>query len=79
METFKKVLESSDPEYQETFREHVILSGGGSAMPGLAEWLQTELSKDVGDVNVTRISDNLYGVARGALKLSQMLPRDHYE
>lgn len=68
-ETMLELLSRVDPEYQEKVRNNIILSGGSSLIPGLADSLQERLS-DVGGGRVRRVEDPVFAGSNGGLALA---------
>ncbi len=73
----KKTVAGADPEYQDTFRQNIILSGGGSLIEGIAERLAAEIA-DIGNVAVRCVEDPIDKVAVGAVALAQDMPEDMF-
>ena len=65
----KRIVAGADPEYQETLRNNIILSGGGSLIEGIADRVAKEIA-DIGSVTVSCVDDPIHSVAIGALKLA---------
>ena len=65
----KRIVAGADPEYQETLRNNIILSGGGSLIDGIADRIAKEIA-DIGSVTVSCVDDPIHSVAIGALKLA---------
>ena len=68
-ETALDLLARVEPEYQERVRNNVVLAGGGSQIPGLAEALEHTLA-DVGGGKVRAVEDPLFAGANGSLALA---------
>lgn len=68
-ETMLDLLAHVEPEYQERVRNNVVLAGGGSQIPGLAEALARTLA-DVGGGKVRAVEDPLFAGANGGLALA---------
>jgi rod shape-determining protein MreB len=68
-ETMLDLLSHVEPEYQEKVRNNIIISGGSSLIPGLAENLQEQLS-EVGGGRVRRVEDPVFAGANGGLVLA---------
>ena len=73
----KGIVAGADPEYQNMYRDNIIISGGGSLIDGLADRIADELA-DIGDVRVWCADDPMVRVADGALKLALQMPDDQY-
>jgi rod shape-determining protein MreB len=68
-ETMIELIARVDPEFQERVRNHIILAGGGSQIPGLAASLEHLLS-DVGGGKVRVVDDPVFAGANGSLALA---------
>jgi rod shape-determining protein MreB and related proteins len=68
-ETMLDLLARVDPEYQERVRNNVVLAGGGSQIPGLADALQRVLL-DVGGGKVRVVEDPVFAGSNGSLALA---------
>jgi rod shape-determining protein MreB len=68
-ETMLELLSRVEPEYQEKVRNNLILSGGSSLIPGLAESLQERLH-EVGGGRVRRVEDPVFAGSNGGLALA---------
>jgi len=68
-ETMLDLLARVDPEYQERVRNNVVLAGGGSQIPGLAEALGRVLM-DVGGGKVRVVEDPVFAGSSGSLALA---------
>jgi rod shape-determining protein MreB len=68
-ETMLDLLSRVEPEFQEKVRHNIILAGGSSLIPGLAEHLQTRLA-DVGGGRVRRVEDPVFAGSNGGLALA---------
>jgi rod shape-determining protein MreB len=68
-ETMLELLSRVEPEYQEKVRNNIILSGGSSLIPGLAETLQERLN-EVGGGRVRRVEDPVFAGSNGGLALA---------
>jgi rod shape-determining protein MreB len=69
-ETMRDLLARVDPEFQEPVRNHVILSGCTSLIPGLDQALAKELDQ-VGGGKVTRVKDPVFAGSDGGLSLAE--------
>ncbi|MDF1614239.1 rod shape-determining protein [Desulfurivibrio dismutans] len=72
-EQLAALLQSFDPEDQETVLEHIYLTGGGSRIRGLASKIGEALS-EYGSVSVSCVEEPEYAGALGALQLATELP-----
>ena len=72
----KRNVAGADPEYQQTLRNNIILSGGGSLIEGIADRLAAKLLTSV--MSVSGVEDPINSVAAGALKLASEMPDDMY-
>jgi len=68
-ETMIDLLAAVDPEYQETVRQNVILSGRGSRIRGLAKELEKALA-DLGGGKVRLVDDPVFAGALGGLSIA---------
>ncbi len=68
-ETMLDLLAKVEPEYQERVRNNVVLAGGGSQVPGLADALQRVLM-DVGGGKVRAVEDPIFAGSNGSLALA---------
>jgi rod shape-determining protein MreB len=68
-ETMLDLLSRVEPEYQESVRNNVILAGGSSLIPGLAESLQSRLA-DLGGGRVRTVEDPVFAGSNGGLALA---------
>jgi rod shape-determining protein MreB len=78
VETTTEMIARFDPEFQMKIKNNIVLSGGGSLIRGIAEYLQDAL-KEYGTCKVTRVADPLFAGADGALKLAQDMPPKYWE
>jgi rod shape-determining protein MreB len=69
-EAMRDLLARVDPEFQEPVRNHVILSGCTSLIPGLDQALAKELDQ-VGGGKVTRVKDPVFAGSDGGLSLAE--------
>ena len=75
VENVKKLISSSNPEYQDAFRRNMILAGGGSGISGLGAMIERKLS-DLGDVSVHVVDDPVRLGAMGGLRLAMEVPEE---
>jgi rod shape-determining protein MreB len=68
-ETLIDLLAKVDPEFQADVRRSVILAGGGSQIPGLAERLERVLG-EVGGGKVRAVDDPVFAGSNGSLALA---------
>ena len=78
VENVKKLVASSNPEYQDSFRRNMILAGGGSGISGLGAMIERKLS-DLGDVNVHVVDDPVRLGAMGGLRLAMEVPEEMWK
>jgi len=78
LETTTQMIAKFDPEYQAKIRNNVILSGGGSQIRGLREYVEEEL-KEFGPARVTAVDDPLFAGVKGALALAKDMPKEYWE
>jgi rod shape-determining protein MreB len=77
-ETMIDLLAAVDPEYQETVRQNVILSGRGSRIRGLARELEKALV-DLGGGKVRMVDDPVFAGALGGLAIAQDADESDWE
>jgi rod shape-determining protein MreB len=68
-ETMIDLLAAVEPEYQETVRQNVILSGRGSRIRGLAGELEKALG-ELGGGKVRLVEDPVFAGAAGGLSIA---------
>jgi rod shape-determining protein MreB len=68
-ETMLDLIARVDPEYQERVRNNVVLAGGGSQIPGLAQALEHALM-EVGGGKVRAVEDPIFAGSNGSLALA---------
>ena len=78
VENVKKLISSSNPEYQAAFRRNMILAGGGSGISGLGAMIERKLS-DLGDVSVHVVDDPVRLGAMGGLRLAMEVPEEMWK
>ena len=78
VENVKKLISSSNPEYQDAFRRNMILAGGGSGISGLGAMIERKLS-DLGDVSVHVVDDPVRLGAMGGLRLAMEVPAEMWK
>jgi len=78
VENVKKLIASSNPEYQDAFRRNMILAGGGSGISGLGAMIERKLS-DLGDVSVHVVDDPVRLGAMGGLRLAMEVPEEMWK
>ena len=77
-ETMLSLIISVESEYQEKVRHNIILSGGSSAIPGLADSLTRSLDPFGGGA-IKVAPDAIYVGADGGLSLAQDAPKSDWE
>jgi rod shape-determining protein MreB len=77
-ETMIDLIAGVEAEFQEKVRHNIILAGGSSAIPGLADGLQKSL-KDYGGGALTVADDPIFIGANGALDLAKDAPKSDWE
>ena len=75
VENVKNLIASSNPEYHDAFRRHMVLAGGGSGIRGLGAMIEDRLSL-LGEINVHVVDDPIRLGAMGALRLAMEVPED---
>ncbi|HIA39769.1 MAG TPA: hypothetical protein EYN46_01430 [Candidatus Poseidoniales archaeon] len=78
VENIKSLISSSNPEYHESFRQNIVLAGGGSGISGFGALLERRLS-DMGEVAVHTVDDPIHLGAMGGLRLSMEVPEDMWK
>ncbi|QDU69211.1 MamK family actin-like protein [Engelhardtia mirabilis] len=74
-----KLISSYDPEFQDKLKQRVLLAGGGSQIIGLDAAIEAAMVERLGQGNVVRTEESLYGGAIGALKISSDMPDEFWE
>jgi rod shape-determining protein MreB len=77
-ETMIDLLAAVDPEYQETVRKNVILSGRGARIRGLAQELQKALD-ELGGGKVRMVDDPVFAGALGGLSIAHDADESDWE
>ena len=77
-ETMIDLLAAVDPEYQETVRQNVILSGRGARIRGLARDLQKALD-ELGGGKVRMVDDPVFAGALGGLAIAHDADESDWE
>jgi len=77
-ETMLDLISRVEPEYQEDVRRNVILAGGGSQIPGLAEALQGVL-EELGGGRVRAVDDPVFAGSNGGLAIALDAPETDWE
>jgi rod shape-determining protein MreB and related proteins len=77
-ETMIDLLAAVDPEYQETVRQNVILSGRGAGIRGLAAELQRALD-ELGGGKVRMVDDPVFAGALGGLAIAHDADESDWE
>ena len=67
-----------EPEYQEHVRQNIILAGGSSCIPGLADSLGRALD-EFGGGAVRTAEDPIFGGSDGGLALAHDAPKSDWE
>ena len=78
VEGIHKLISTFDPEFQDTLRENIILSGGGGLMDGLNKAIEDKLDR-VGGASVTVVEEPMYAGANGALQLALDMPPSYWQ
>ncbi len=68
-ETMLDLLARVEPEYQERVRNNIVLAGGGSLIPGLAESLEKVLG-EMGGGKVRAVEDPIFAGSNGSLAIA---------
>ena len=74
-----KLISSFDPDFQDTLRNNILLSGGGGLLRGLNKRLEDGLANSVGHAKVAVVEEPLYAGANGALQLAVDMPREYWQ
>ena len=77
-ETMLDLISRVEPEYQEDVRKNVILAGGGSQIPGLAEALEGVL-EELGGGRVRAVDDPVFAGSNGGLAIALDAPETDWE
>jgi rod shape-determining protein MreB len=77
-ETMLDLISRVEPEYQEDVRRNVILAGGGSQIPGLAEALEGTLA-ELGGGRVRAVDDPVFAGSNGGLAIALDAPETDWE
>lgn len=78
VETMLDLVSRVEPEYQEKVRRNVILAGGGSQIPRLAETLAAGLA-EAGGGDVTAVKDPVFAGSNGGLAIALDAPESDWE
>ena len=78
VETMLDLVSRVEPEYQEKVRGSIVLAGGGSQIPRLAETLEAGLA-DVGGGHVTAVKDPIFAGSKGSLAIALDAPESDWE
>ncbi|MEM1107986.1 MAG: MamK family actin-like protein [Planctomycetota bacterium] len=78
VEAIHKLIATFDPEFQDTLRGNIILSGGGGLMDGLNKAIEDKLDR-VGGGAVTVVEEPMYAGANGALQLALDMPPSYWQ
>lgn len=77
-ETMLDLVSRVEPEYQDDVRNNVILAGGGSQIPGLAEALEKTL-EEMGGGRVRTVEDPVFAGSNGGLAIALDAPETDWE
>ena len=77
-ETMVDLIAATEPEYQDSLRQNIILAGGSSVIPGLEKALQEAL-KDYGGGHVQSTDDPIFVGSDGGLALAKDAPKSDWE
>ncbi|HSD09854.1 MAG TPA: rod shape-determining protein [Candidatus Binatia bacterium] len=77
-ETMLDLISNVEPEYQERVRQNVILAGGGSQIPGLADALEKVLGQ-FGGGHVRAVEDPVFAGSDGSLAIAHDSPDEDWE
>ncbi|MCI0589977.1 MAG: rod shape-determining protein [Planctomycetes bacterium] len=78
VEAVRGLISSYHPEFQDRLRGNIVLSGGGSLVPGLASRIEAKLS-GFGGGKVSCVPDPLFAGADGALRLAADMPVEYWD
>ena len=77
-ETMLDLVSRVEPEYQDDVRNNVILAGGGSQIPGLAQALEKTLA-EMGGGRVRAVEDPVFAGSNGGLAIALDAPETDWE
>jgi rod shape-determining protein MreB len=77
-ETMLDLVSRVEPEYQDDVRNNIILAGGGSQIPGLAEALEKTLG-EMGGGRVRAVEDPVFAGSNGGLAIALDAPDTDWE
>jgi rod shape-determining protein MreB len=78
VESIRTLIATYHPEFQDRLRGNVVLSGGGSLLPGLASRVEQKLA-GFGGGHVSCVRDPLFAGADGALRLAAEMPLEYWD
>ncbi|MBF0210816.1 MAG: rod shape-determining protein [Desulfamplus sp.] len=79
VEGIKKLVATSDPEFQNELKGNIVLAGGGSQISGLKKEIENYMQKTLGYGRVTKIEEPLFAGANGALMLARDMPDEYWD
>jgi rod shape-determining protein MreB len=77
-ETMTDLLARVEPEYQDKVRNNVILAGGSSAIPGLADAVEHALA-ELGGGRTSVVKDPIFAGSDGGLAIAREAGREDWE
>lgn len=77
IETTSEMIAKFDPEFQIKIKNNIILSGGGSKIRGIDNYIKDAL-KEFGDCDVRCVEDPLFVVSDGAMLLAKDIPEKYW-
>ncbi len=78
VETIMEMIARTDPEFQKTIRNNIVLAGCGSQIRGISDYIKDAL-KSFGSCQVSTVEDPLFAGANGSLALAQEMPKKYWK
>ena len=76
--TIQELVGTFDPDFQEKFRNNIIIAGGGSRLKGIDRAIEKSL-QSYGGGNAVTVQDTEYCGSIGALKMCMEMPEEYWE